>query len=144
LVHGGKMNISDNSKEIIVKEINFAVSMMNESSNVEEKLYYFSGVYSMIQRIFNLEYDSDLIYAHFILRETYNAFLQRLGAIKAGQTLIPLSDEQFEKLISLTKELEKKIENKKDINATLKELAILSYTTSGNGYYLVQKGLLKI
>ncbi len=138
------MNISDNYKDIIVKETNYAVSMMNESSNIEEKLYYFSAVSAMIQRIFNLEYDSDLIYAHFILQEIYNAFLQRLGAIKAGQTLIPLSDEQFEKLISLTKELTKKIEEKKDIDTTLKKLVILSYTTTGNGYYLVQKGLLKI
>jgi len=138
------MNISDNSKDIIVKEINYVVNQMEQCSTEEEKLYYFSGVHSMIQRIFNLEYDSELVYAHFILSEAYNAFLQRLGAIKAGQTLILLSEEHFRKLITITKELAKKIEEKKNIDSTLKKLALLSYTTTGNGYYLFQKGLLKI
>lgn len=138
------MNISDNSKDIIVKEINYVVDQMEQCSTEEEKLYYFSGVYSMIQRIFNLEYDSDLVYAHFILRGTYNAFMQRFEAIKAGQTLIPLSEEHFKKLTTITKELAKKIEEKKNIDNTLKKFTILSYMTTGNGYYLFQKGLLKI
>jgi hypothetical protein len=139
------MNINDNFRDIIVKEINYAVNKMDTSSSGEEKLYYFSAVYSVIQRIFNLEYDSDLVYAHSILHETYNAFLQRLQAIrKGGETLILLSEEHFKNLTAITKELAKKIEEKKDINTTLKKLAILSYTTTGNGYYLVQKGLLKI
>lgn len=138
------MNIRDNSRDIIVEEINYVVKQMEESSTGEEKLYYFSAVHSIIQRIFNLEYDSDLVYAHFVLNGTYVSFLQRLQAIKQGETLIPLSDEQFEKLISLTKELAKTIEEKKSIDSTLKKFAILSYTTGGNGYYLQQKGLLKI
>jgi len=139
------MNISDNFRDIIVKEINYAVNRMDTSSGKEEKLYYFSAVYSVIQRIFNLEYDLDLVYAHSILRETYNAFLQRLQSImKGGETLIPLNEEHFEKLTIITKELAKKIEEKKNIDNTLKKFTILSYTTTGNGYYLFQKGLLKI
>ena len=138
------MNISDNSREIIIKEINYVLNKMEECSNIEEKLYYFSGVYSMIQRIFNLEYDSDLVFAHLILFQTYNLFRQRLDAIKTKQLLIPLSEEQFNNLTKITKELVKKIEEKKEIDNTLKKFVILSYSTTGNGYYLFQKGLLKI
>jgi TnpA family transposase len=145
LIYGGhKMNISDNSREIIIKEINYVVNKMEECSSMEEKLYYFSGVYSIVQRIFNLEYDSDLVYAHSILLQTYNLFQQRLEAVKAKQLLIPLSEEQFKNLTIITKELAKKIAEKKEINNTLKKFVILSYTTTGNGYYLLQKGLLKI
>ena len=138
------MDISDNLRDIITKEINYVVNQMEKCSSGEEILYYFSGIYSVIQRLFNLEYSSDLIYMHSILLETYNAFRQRFEAIKAGQTLIPLSEEQFKKLITITKKLAKNIEKKGDINNVLKEFAVLAYTTTGNGYYLVRKGLLKI
>jgi len=139
------MNISNNSRDMIVKEINYVVNQMEQSPTESEKLYYFSGVYTMIQRIFNLEYDSGLVYAHFILSETYNAFLNRLQAItRGGETQIPLTDEHFEKLIMITKELAHKIDNKEDIDDTLKKLVLLSYTTTGNGYYLLRKGLLRI
>jgi len=146
LFYGGlKMDIGDNFRYIVVNEISYAVNKMEESSSWEEKLYYFSAVYSVINRIFNLEYDSDLIYAHSILQETYNAFSQRIRAIlKGGETLIPLDEEHFERLITITKELSNKIEEKKNIDNTLKKFAILSYATTGNGYYLLQKGLLKI
>ena len=138
------MDISDNHRDIITKEINYVMNQMEKCSSGEETLYYFSGIYSVIQRLFNLEYSSDLIYMHSILLETYNAFSQRFQAIKAGQTLIPLSEEQFKNLTIITKELAKKIEEKKEINNTLKKFVILSYSTTGNGYYLLQKGLLKI
>ena len=138
------MNISDNSRDIIVKEINYVVKQMEQSSTREEKLFYFSGVSSVIQRIFNLEYDSDLVYAHFILSGAYHSFLQRTQAIKQGEMLIPFDEEHFGKLTAITEALAKKIKEKKNIDSTLKKLAILSYTTLGNGYYLFKKGLLKI
>ena len=139
------MNISDNFRELIIKEIKYVVDRMNKSPDPEEKLYFFSGVYTIIQRVLNFEFDSDLIYIHFILRETYTALLGRLQAIKkGGETLVPLEEEHFKKLSSITKELGEKLKLKEDINNTLKKFAVLSYSTTGNGYYLQQKGLLKI
>jgi len=138
------MNISDNFREIILKDINYVVAKMDKSGTFEEKVYYFSGIHGMIQRIFNIEYDEELVYAFFILRETHNAFSSRLHAIKSGQNEIPMYNEHFEKLIIIVKELAKKIEKKENIDDTLKKFLILSYVTTGNGYYLLQKGLLKI
>lgn len=139
------MNINDNFRKILVKEINYVVKKMNESSDAREKLYYFSAVYGVVLRIFNLEYDSDLVYAHFILNETHKAFMERLQTIlKGGEKVVPLLEEHFMKLAAFTKELGKRIEKDEDISDTLKKFAILSFTTTGNGYYLQQKGLLKI
>ena len=139
------MNINDNLRKLLVKEINYAVKKINESSDAGEKLYYFSAVYGVVSRIFNLEYDSDLVYAHFILNQTHKAFLGRLQAItKGGEAIIPLHEEHFKKLSTVTKELAKKIEKDEGISEILKKFVILSFTTTGNGYYLQQKGLLKI
>jgi hypothetical protein len=140
-----KMNISDNFRELIIKEIKYVVDKMKESLTGDEKLYFFSGVYAIIQRVINFEYDADLIYMHFILHETHTALLGRLQAIqKGGESIILLNEVQFEKLTSITEELGEKLRLNKDINSTLKKFAILSYSTTGNGHYLQQKGLLKI
>jgi hypothetical protein len=139
------MNISDNSRKAIVEEIKYVAKMMDQSKDPVQKLYFFSGIYSIIQRTFNLECDSDLIFSHFILRQTYDAFNGRLQAImKGGETLILLQEEHFKKLSQITKELAIKIQKNEDASETLKRFAVLSYTTTGNGYYLMQKGLLKI
>lgn len=71
--------------------------------------------------------------------------MNRLKAIQhGGDNTVSLSDNQFEKLTSLTKELAKKIKKNEDVTDTLKKFTILTHSTTGNGYYLTQKGLLKI
>jgi len=139
------MAISDKYRKTIVKEIEFAVGKMEETQNPEKKLYYFSGVYAITQRIFNLEYDSNLVFVHFILQQTHRNFIERLQTIQKGkEETVPLHEEQFARLTALTKELGDNISAKKDINSILKRLSELALTTTGNGYYLMQKGLLKI
>lgn len=139
------MDINDSFREIIVKEINYATNKMGETSDLREKLFYFTAVYNVIHRIFNLEYDPDLVYLHFILQETYKAFVARLHAMqREGEEVIPLTEEHFQKLIRHTKQLAANIRAKKGIDDILKKLVLLSYTTTGNGFYLAQKGLLKV
>ena len=139
------MNINKNYKDILIKEINFVISKMNESKTAEDKIYYFSAINAMFQRIFNIEYDPDLLYAFIILRDTHKNFLERLlGIKKQGDMTIPLTEEQFTRLLDITKELSSKIERNENIDDTLKKYVILYYSTTGNGYYLFQKGLLRI
>jgi hypothetical protein len=139
------MGVSEKYRKMITEEIHFVVSKMDESPEPEQKLYYFSGIYSMIQRILNFECDTDLIGLHLVLRETYGAFSGRLQAIlKGGERLIPLEEIHFTKLSELSKELARNIERKQDAGELLKKFAVLSYSTTGNGYYLRTKGLLNI
>lgn len=138
------MGISKKNMELMIKEVDFAIIKMEKSNTLEEKLYYFSSVFGMIQRIYNIEYDEDLVYAHFILRKAYEMFQARLSAIKTGERIIPLFEDQSKKLVQYTKELSKILQEKKDLSHTLKKFTILAYSTTGNGYYLFQKGLLKI
>lgn len=139
------MNIKENGREIITNEIDYALKRMEKTENPEEKLYFFSATYAMIQRVFNIQYDPELIYAHFILSETYKALQGRIKLIEQGRDrLIPLTEEHFTTLCNLTKELVQKMKDEKDIDKILKKFVLLTYSTSGNGYYLHEKGLLKI
>ena len=102
------MHISDTFKDMIVEEVDFVIQQMQQSANELEKLYYFSGVYALFQRIFNIEYNTNLVYVHFILRSTHETFIQRIKAIQSGDTTVPLCKEQSEKLLELTQELRDK------------------------------------
>lgn len=139
------MGVSEKYRKIITEEIRFVVSKMDESQIPEQKLYYFSGIYSVIQRILNFECDPDLIGLHLVLHNTYDAFNARYQAIlKGGERLIPLEEIHFQKLSKLSRELAQKMEKKQDMSETLKKFAVLSYSTTGNGYYLRTKGMLNI
>ena len=139
------MNINDKFKEMIVREIDFVVQNIEKTSKVADRLYYFSAIHAILNRIYNIEFDPELVYIHFIVQATHKAFLQRLQAIQqGGESTIPLTDTQLDKLTSILKELGEKIKNNEDLNDTLKKFVILSYTTTGNGYYLMKKGTLEI
>jgi hypothetical protein len=134
------MRLSDNYKNLILSEINFAVKKMDKSSEPLEKLFYFSAIHGVFQRIYNIEYDPTLVFICFILRTTHEAFNNRLQT-KVG---IPLSEKQINTLSDIAKELGGKIKNNEEVSVTLQKFVVLQYSTSGNGYYLMQKGMLKI
>lgn len=134
------MRLSDNYKNLILSEIDFAVKKMDKSSEPLEKLFYFSAIHGVFQRIYNIEYDPTLVFICFILRTTHEAFNNRLQT-KVG---IPLSEKQINTLSDIAKELGGKIKNNEEVSVTLQKFVVLQYSTSGNGYYLMQKGMLKI
>jgi hypothetical protein len=130
--------------KIIADEIDYVLSMMDKAKEVDKKLYFFSAIPGTIQRVFNLEYNSDLVYLQVILQNTYTALAQRLHAVKSGDMVVPLTDMQLKQLIALVVELSEKIRKDEPLDDTLKKFAILAYSTTGNGYYLMQKGLLEL
>ena len=71
------MNISKKYKEIIVEELRYVAKKMKESNDLFEKMYFFSASYSCLNRIFNLEFDSTLVFTHVVLQNAYNAIKGR-------------------------------------------------------------------
>ncbi len=139
------MNINSKSRVMIVDEINFVVGKIEESKDITQGLYYLSGVHSIINRIYNQDFNEDLVLLHLILQSTHTAFNSRLNVIrKGGDNTVPLFDSQIKALADYLKELAVVIEKKKDLNVIMKKFTLLSCSTTGNGYYLLQKGILKI
>ena len=138
------MQISDNYRKLLVKEINFAAKTMDESKLLDEKVFYFSAIFGIIQRIINFEYSPDLIFAHKILTDVHTQFQGAIAALKQGRAMPRIEDEHVLHLQKLTVEFGKKVKEKKPLEETLKKFAILSYSLAGNGYYLHKKGVLKL
>ncbi len=135
------MNINDDLKEIIIKEIDYVLESMANSQTAIEKLYYFSGVAGIVNKVFNIEYDSDLVFAHFILTSVHQNFNQRIESIRRGD-VIELKEEQINKLSEYLKELKENFQEDNNIHGTLKKFTVLLYSVTGNGYYLMKKGML--
>jgi hypothetical protein len=138
------MKVSKNFEKLITDEFEFAVERMSLSKDAREVLYFFSAIPGVLHRVFNIEFDSDLVFIHNILRSTQEAFSERLKAIKAGDATFILDEGQMERLIDLSKELLVRMKQNEEIDSTLKKFTLLLYSTTGNGYYLMQKGMLKI
>jgi hypothetical protein len=138
------MDITDGTRKAIFDEINYVLGMMEKADSLEKKLYYFSAVYGITQRVFNFEYDEDLICMHAVLNQVYGLFRSRIEGLKKGDGGVPISEQQIEKLMKLTKDLGKRIKSKETIDDILKKFTVLAYSTTGNGYYLLEKGHLKI
>ena len=139
------MQISDNARRSIVDEFEYVVGQMRAHKEPARKLYFFSATYSAINRLLNSEYDPTLQLVHMVLQGAYNSVNARYMALGQGVEMgIGLPQNLFEKLEETTEALGKAIDKDSDIIGVLERLAVLAYSTTGNGYYLYQKGILKI
>jgi hypothetical protein len=135
------MKIKKENRTSIIKEIKFSIEKMKEAEDPKAKLYYFSAVYGIIQRIFNIDYDDDLVFIHFVLQSTYNNINMRM---QNPDPVIKMPEDLLIRLIADTEELLGVIEKNGNSYEVLKRFVLLGYITAGNGFYLYQKGLLKI
>lgn len=135
------MNITAENKKRLIEEIKFVIKQMKAAEEPKSRLYYFSAVYGIMPRIFNLEFVPDLVFAHFVISSTYNQINSRL---ENPDKVVNIPENFFDKLIETIEQLLTSIEKNEDLYEVLKKFTLLGFITTGNGYYLYQKGLLKI
>lgn len=138
------MNINTEHRRILVEEFRYVTNRMREAKLAEQKLYQFSATFGAVSRIFNLQYDPQLIFMHLILNNAHSNFNARIQAIKGGDPVVELSDEYFDALTNCVEALASQIEKDEDTYKTLERIALLTFLTTGNGFYLFQKGILRI
>ncbi|BBO76137.1 hypothetical protein DSCW_35540 [Desulfosarcina widdelii] len=137
------MSVKDEFRQLIIDEFDYAISKMESTEDKRKFLYYYSALNAVVNRVFNFEFDKDLVFAHFVLVTSYENFNARLKALSAGaDSTVGLYEEQFEALLSLSKELRQKIAEAKSFDTVLKKIVVLSYSTTGNGNYVFEKGKL--
>lgn len=139
------MKISKTMTDRFVKELYDVAKQIKETENIEEKLYYFSAVFGAAQRIINFEFDGEMLFIHQVTQLAYNQIQQRIVLAKSGQQpTIGLPNNLFDVLQEIIENLALRIENGDSTYPLLEKMMVLSYSTSGNGFYLFQRGDLKI
>jgi len=139
------MNISMEMQKKYTDEIRFVLGQMKRVNTHEEKLYYFSAVFGIAQRIVNFEYDPGLMFDFQVLQLVHNMLNARVSAIKARQDgSVSLPEGLFDSLEKALEELVDSIDGGKDSYSALQKMINLAYITTGNGYYMYLKGMIKI
>lgn len=134
------MKLKDDLKKYLVDEIKYVINKMKETKDRRKKLYFFSAIHSAINRIYNLQYNSDLVFMHLVLNATHNSLIE---VTNRQDNVLVIPEDFFDRLTNITENFCKEIEENTNTYNTLKEFSNLSYLASGNGNYLFQKGMLK-
>jgi hypothetical protein len=138
------MKLSKSNKEIILTDLDFILEKMKSTESISEAFYYFTGVNSVLQRVMNIKYDEELLFAYVTTRTVSDLVFERNNAIKNGETTIDYINDFKGKFLYGLKTLRDSIAEDKDTTKALQRLLALAYSTTGNGYFLLQKGSFKL
>jgi hypothetical protein len=138
------MNLSVSNKKTLVKELHLIHELMDRYETPEDKMYFFSAVYGIANRIMNLEFDEELSFLHYVTNAAHNTINGALAAASQRRSTPTIPPQVFQKLQDAVKELCTLIDEGKQTYSVLEKISNLAYSTTGNGYYLYLKGYLKI
>jgi len=138
------MHLSKINRIALAKEIRTVADYMKKTDLSKEKIYFFSAIYGVAQRIMNLEYDPELGFIHYVTNNAYNTFNSTQLLISQGNSMPNFPSNLFDRLQEALEELAIYVEEEKQTYPILEKISNLALCTSGNGYYLFLKGMLKI
>jgi len=138
------MRLSEDNQLALVKEIRTVVKHMSTANTPQQKMYFFSAVFGIANRIMNLEFDPELGFIHHVTTAAYNTINTTLLLISQGQSVPTLPEGIFDRLQEALEDLATHIEEGKRTYPVLERISNLAYSTSGNGYYLFLKGMLRV
>ena len=130
----------------LAKEYRYALTKIQEVSQPEKKLFYFSVFFAEAQRVFNWEWNTDLALIFIITQHVYTQ-------IKAQSVVVQLPIDWgtvYDKLTQVASDLTSYFENpenedsRKELYQILGRFAEIAYAVSGNGSYLHEKGSFKL
>ena len=136
--------VSDNLRALIVSEFRYAVSQMRATQIIGDKLYFMTATGGMVQRIFNIEFDQELVFAHQVLTYAQSHIAGRLNSPRQGQMTSVMPPGLLEALEDDLEELANRWEKPEDIADILSHITLLGYSATGNGFYLFTKGQLSL
>ncbi len=141
------MNIPDNLLRLLLAEMSDAEQRMSSASHPADKLYYFSATFGHINRIMNYHCEPILVFAHQVLQLAHQSMQARMtNALQLPSESTAVPDSMFEKLQEVAAGARQaiSIQSEQALLSVLQTAAVLSYATSGNGYYLMLQGKLQL
>ena len=136
-------------KDRLAREFRFAATKMAETPNVQRKLYFYSAFFGEATRVLNQSWDSELSLLHLVVQSSHRLINSRVMAYATGadrvidipEGLPQALDEVADRLAGVFEQPEV---DSNQLTNVMKRIAELAYVTTGNGYYLYERGTLKI
>lgn len=138
------MTKEDFFKAELVKELRLIEVMIKKTDNVEKKIYYFSAGYGITSRTLRYTFSEDYLMADFVLNSCYNGIMDRFRRIRSGDSTVELLPIHFDKICEGLKNLADAFESNSSILKPLETILVATFSTSGPGNYLTEKGLIKL
>ncbi|MGD0353285.1 MAG: hypothetical protein ABSB38_07305 [Dehalococcoidia bacterium] len=137
-------------RQRLEKEYRYAVTKMQEVTQLASKLFYFSVFFGEAQRVLNWEWNTDLALIHMVTKQVYTEINTTIQMSGPGQTppidWTTVSDKLTQVASDLATHFER-AENegsKEELHRILGHFAEVAYAVSGNGSYLYEKGSFKL
>jgi uncharacterized protein YpuA (DUF1002 family) len=136
-------------QERLSKEYRYAATKMQEVSELDKKLFYFSVLFSEAQRTLNWQWDRDLVLIYTVTQFAHTQINNAMQAFKITQALPIDWATIFNKLTSVASDMATYFEKAEsndngELIQILGHLSEITYAVLGNGSYLYEKGLIKL
>jgi len=137
------LNISNELREKLVNEIMFVVEKIRTEPDIRKKVYYYSAIYGEMSRVINLSFDRQLLFAHNVLNNSYQLLRARTDSlVLARDSTVDIPGNLFDRICTVLTDLGERIARDQDLYKPLEDISCMTYITTGNGFYLFQKGIL--
>jgi hypothetical protein len=138
------MQLTDELRSRIASEFRYAADHMRSEEDPHTKLYYYSALFGEVTRILNLNWDRDLVLAYTVLSATHSQVAGMAHNIGSGrERAIKLTVEHIEALTNAASDLAGYFETDgtdAELYSLLGRISEIGYASTGNGWYLLQKG----
>ena len=139
------MELSYDLRTKLADELRYIAAELEGQQTMAYKNYIFSGAHAMTNRILNLAYSEELVLLHSILVTAHTGIQTRLSPLASGQEkVVSVPGHIFNALAKALKELADAVEAEEPLWGPLLKIAVAGYITTGNGYYLLKKGILEL
>jgi hypothetical protein len=131
----------------LATEYRYAATKMQEAPP-ERKMFYFSVLFGEAPRILNFEWDDDLSLLHMVAQTTYNQVNAQLPAL--GSSLPIKAITIYEMLTQTVSDIaayfekEESESKREELYQCIVRLSVIAYTATGNGNYLLEKGVIQL
>ena len=118
--------------------------MQEFEDNPPNLLFYYSVFYTETSRILNSAWDTDVLLIHDVVQLTHSAAQQRFNT---PERVVQLPSNYGQLIIASAGDLVSWIEGnqgREKLLGILGRIAELGYIATGNGYYLRDRGLIKL
>jgi len=126
----------------LVKELRNVANLIKKENNPEKKIYYYSAGYGITSRTFRYAFSRKVLLADLVLNTSYHSLQERFQRARSGDTTVPIDEKVFDSIVEGLKTLADAFEKDTSILEPLELIVAASFSVTGPGNYLREKGAL--
>lgn len=139
--------MNSNLRDYLLETCRSSLSAMKEFYRRDpfRTLYHMSAIYGALNRVFNIEYDPDLVFAHNVFQQAHQQMhAQFMKVATRAERSIDFGFDVMESLVNAVASFVETLENGTEVTSALGRISEIMYSTTGNGHYLYLRGALRL